>query len=245
MQRFGRVQEDGLDGERVEGRDQFLGDVAGLAHANDDQFAVAPVVTLSSDDGVDGAVEPVARNAVGGVEVCDAGERGGSGVEEVHGAREARLDGELLFTCCDGGLDEVVQRELVNGRAAKVVFGWSDGRRWRGTAAVVVVEVVQKRRLTEDVDLAVVDGPMFNHGCGCGRRLRWAYCRSLSVVGVPTFGCGLGIREGSTCRYLEGLGMTGRPIVCADSTMERRGHGPDVQSSVLIMWIPFGFYDPC
>jgi len=116
------------------------------------------VVTLSRDDGVDGAVETVARDAVGGVQLGDAGERGGCGVEQMHGAREARFDGQLLFTCCDGRLDEVVQWQLVDGRAAKVVFGWGDGRWWGGTAAV-------EWCLAEDVDLAVVDGPVFNHGC--------------------------------------------------------------------------------
>lgn len=158
VQRFGRMQKDGLDGKRVEGCDQLFRNVAGLAHANDDELAVAPVVALSGDDGMDGAVKPITRNAVGGVQLGDARKRGGCSVEQVHGAREARFDGELLFTCCDGGLDEVVQWEFVDGRAAEVILGRGDGRRWGGTAAV-------EWCVAEDVDLAVVDGPVFNHGC--------------------------------------------------------------------------------
>lgn len=166
-----------------------------LAHADDDQLAIAPMIALPPDNGVDGAVKPIARNAVGRVQVGDARERSGSRVEQVHGAREARLDSELLFTCCNGGLDKVLQRELVEGRAAKVVFGRGDGRRRRGTAAAV--EVVRKRRLAEDVDLAVVDRPMFNHGCDLRLRLRnlsVAVCLSFSLGG-PAFGRGLGVRK--------------------------------------------------
>lgn len=185
--------------------------MARLAHADDDQLAVAPVVALAPDDGVDGTVETLARDAVRRVELRDAGECRGGGVEEVHGAGEARLDGELLFTCCDGGLDEVVQGQLVDGRAKEVVFGGGNGRWWGGVAAVVV-EVVREWRLAEDVDLAVVDGPMFNHGCGCGcgcgcgRRLGLTVTVVRCVLfAVPTFGCGW-VGGPARCRYLAGLG---------------------------------------
>ena len=93
VQGLGGVQEDGLQGEAVERRDELLGDVARLADAHGHHLAT---LALAAHDGVDGAVEAVARESVGRVELGEVLQRGRLGGEDVDGAREAVLGGQLL-----------------------------------------------------------------------------------------------------------------------------------------------------
>src|SRR5271163_3672676 len=67
---FGRVEEAAEDAQGVESGDELLADLAGLADADNDNFAVG--LDCGSEGG-DGGSETVAGRGVGGVEAFEVG----------------------------------------------------------------------------------------------------------------------------------------------------------------------------
>ncbi|KAL2170360.1 hypothetical protein VTG60DRAFT_4946 [Thermothelomyces hinnuleus] len=141
VQGLGGMQEYGSDGEAVEGCDELLADMPGLADANDHQLAAVDVVAAGY--GVDGAAETVARKAVCGVEMGEVLEGGGLGGEDVDGAREALFYSETSATEGETG--------SVDGRIVKV-FGRRDGRGGR--------QGRERRHLAQHIHLAVLHRPL-------------------------------------------------------------------------------------
>lgn len=94
MQRLRGVKERRVQAEAVEGRDKLLPDVARLTDARDDKLAFLAALSY---DGVHGGVEALGGRRIGLVQLGQAPQSSGLGIEDVDGARDSPSRGGASF----------------------------------------------------------------------------------------------------------------------------------------------------